>query len=475
MMVGYRVTMTFEPGRTIGGKYRLESEFARGGMGAIWRATHSELEVPVAVKIVTPELGLSPVALSRFKQEAKAAAQLRSPHVVQILDYGIEDGAPFMVMELLTGSDLSTEIERGGRLPPTRVVAVSAGISKALRLAHEAKIVHRDLKPENVFLARLGDEEVVKVLDFGIAKALSGEMGLVKTGSSTLIGSPLYMSPEQSRGEPVDVRTDLWSYAVVLFEALTGAPPFQGRGLGDVFAAICTGETPVPSHRGILVPGLDEFFRKALAKEREDRFASAKDLHEAFARCVTEAESRGVVSVVDPARTVAASSVAFGTEAVGTGAFGSTPPRSLVSTQAAISSEIKLAPKPGGGARRALFVGAATLLGCAIGGGVWLGTRTEDRIEPGLTNEMPAQSVDTQLSVLPVVSSPSPASAVASGSAAPPPPDPPPSAEVTSRASTSPRVVPATARSTSPASQPPTQAQPSKPTATPDDLFGIKR
>jgi eukaryotic-like serine/threonine-protein kinase len=471
--------MTFEPGRTIGGKYRLETEFARGGMGAIWRATHCELEVPVAVKIVTPELGLSPIALSRFKQEARAAAQLRSPHVVQILDYGVEDGAPFMVMELLTGSDLSTEIERGGRLPPTRVVAISAGISKALRLAHDAQIVHRDLKPENVFLARLGDDEVVKVLDFGIAKALSGEMGLVKTGSSTLIGSPLYMSPEQSRGEPVDIRTDLWSYAVVLFEALTGDPPFKGRGLGDVFAAICTGETPVPAQRGILLPGLDEFFRKALAKEREDRFASAKDLHEAFARCVTEAEERGVVSVVDPARTVAASSVAFGTEAIRTGALGSTPPRSLVSTQAAISSEIKVAPRPRGGARRALFVGAATLLGCAIGGGVWLGTRPSEPGAPTASQDAPSQTaapsgsagIDVRPtdapSALPAEASSS-ATAVASAAPTVSSAEPLASAPPRPLASSPPPRPPPTAKTGAPT------VVTAKPTNKPDDTFGVQ-
>ena len=475
--------MTFEPGRTIGGKYRLETEFARGGMGAIWRATHAELEVPVAVKIVTPELGLSAIALSRFKQEAKAAAQLRSPHVVQILDYGVEDGAPFMVMELLTGSDLSTEIERGGRLPPTRVVAISAGISKALRLAHDAQIVHRDLKPENVFLARLADEEVVKVLDFGIAKALSGEMGLVKTGSSTLIGSPLYMSPEQSRGEPVDVRTDLWSYAVVLFEAITGGPPFVGRGLGDVFAAICTGETPVPSHRGIVLPGLDEFFRKALAKEREDRFTSAKDLHEAFARCVSDAEARGVVSVVDPARTVAASSVAFGTEAARTGAFGSTPPRSLVSTQAAISAEVKIPQKRGGGARRALFVGAATVLGCAVGGGVWLGTRPSEPGAPSASQETSAPASTVENSG--VVVQPSAESSAPPTTPSAPPPDASSSAPAVVSAppvaSSTPVVSAPTARGPL-VGRPPASAKTAtpggataKPTGNPDDTFGVQK
>lgn len=325
--------MTFETGTTIGGKYKLEREIARGGMGAIWRAHHVELEVPVAVKIVSAELALSQTALSRFKQEAKAAAQLRSPHVVQILDYGVEAGAPFMVMELLHGDDLATTIENSGRLGLTRVCEIAAGVCKALRLAHEAHIVHRDLKPENIFLAKVGDDEVVKVLDFGIAKALTSETGLVQTGSATLIGSPLYMSPEQSRGEPIDTRTDLWSLAVVLFEALTGNPPFLGKGLGEVFAQICVAETPLPSSRGILIPGLDDFFRRALAKDREERFATAREFYDALLDCQESAppsrliELRGAQTVVAHATTAPP---------------GTATPKKLIATQDGISAEIKL-------------------------------------------------------------------------------------------------------------------------------------
>ena len=193
--------MTFETGTTIGGKYKLEREIARGGMGAIWRAHHVELEVAVAVKIVSAELALSQTALSRFKQEAKAAAQLRSPHVVQILDYGVEAGAPFMVMELLHGDDLATTIENSGRLGLTRVCEIAAGVCKALRLAHEAHIVHRDLKPANILTKDSWNESKgkngvdLKIADFGIAKLLNrSAQGQYYAG--TLTGTPTYMAPE---------------------------------------------------------------------------------------------------------------------------------------------------------------------------------------------------------------------------------------------------------------------------------------
>ncbi len=341
--------MAFGPGLILGGKYRLEREFARGGMGAIWQAHHTELEVAVAVKIINAELALSEVALGRFRQEARASAQLRSPHVVQILDYGVDDGAPYMVMELLKGTDLATLIETSGRLRIGRVLEIATGVCKALRIAHEANIVHRDLKPENIFIATVGGEEIVKVLDFGIAKALVGDTSLVTTNSSTLIGSPLYMSPEQSRGEPIDVRTDLWSLSVVLFEAITGAVPFDGKGLGDVFAKICAGETPSPSSHGIVVPGLDEFFKRALAKDREARFATALELLDAFADCADAAP----LSVLHGAKTVLAAKSDVRRQ------------EKLAGTQSAISSEI---PKEPSKARRRIglwFAGAAVVGGVA--------------------------------------------------------------------------------------------------------------
>jgi eukaryotic-like serine/threonine-protein kinase len=280
------------PGTVIGGKYRLTKELARGGMGSVWVASHTELDTSVAVKLISPELIASDAAIARFRQEARASAQLRSPHVVQILDYGVDAGAPFMVLELLNGEDLAELLDRAGRLSLSRTLEILAPVCKALKLAHDALIVHRDLKPPNIFIARSGDDEVVKIVDFGIAKAIAPTSGLAQTTSAALVGSPIYMSPEQSRGDGLDARTDLWSLGVVTFEMLTGAPPFNGRGLGDVFAQICHGKTPRPSDHGVIAEGLDTFFETALAKETRDRFPTARAFLEAFEKVVQACPTR---------------------------------------------------------------------------------------------------------------------------------------------------------------------------------------
>ncbi len=283
--------MSPEVGSVIGGKYRLYKPLARGGMGSIWVARHAELDVSVAIKLIAPELVASDSAVHRFRHEARAAAQLRSPHVVQILDYGVDAGLPYMAMELLSGEDLGALLERQGRLGLERVLELLRPVCKALKLAHEARIVHRDLKPANIYVAKVGDDEVVKVLDFGIAKALGGDGSMKHTASATLVGSPLYMSPEQSRGDPVDARSDLWALGVVAFEALVGRPPFEGRGLGDIFAQICHAPTPKPSELGVAIPGIDAFFARSLAKSPADRQASVSEWLAELEACLSDAKS----------------------------------------------------------------------------------------------------------------------------------------------------------------------------------------
>ena len=283
-----------EPDRIIGGKYRLEKPLAKGGMGSVWVARHTELDVPVAVKFMARELVGTPVAETRFKREAKAAAQIRSPHVVGIQDYGVEDGAPYMVMELLEGEDLAAHLAREQRLSVARIAEIVSQIAKALALAHAAGIVHRDLKPSNLFLARTGDDEVVKVLDFGVAKDTRARMAVDKTISGVLVGSPMYMSPEQARGESLDFRSDLWSIGVVVYEALTGRVPFESDHLGALLAKIYEANFIAPS---ALVPGLsgevDLFLSRALAKRPEDRYQSARELSDALAAVAKGVSTEG--------------------------------------------------------------------------------------------------------------------------------------------------------------------------------------
>ncbi|HTN87294.1 MAG TPA: serine/threonine-protein kinase, partial [Sorangium sp.] len=280
--------MLAREGALIAGKLRLERPLASGGMGAVWVARHLLLDTDVAVKFINTE-GDAPGSLrARFLQEAKASLRIKSPHVVQVLDYGVEDGTPFMVMELLEGEDLRAHLERAGRLSLEATYQLLAPLGRALRRAHSIGLVHRDLKPSNIFLARCGDEVIVKVLDFGIAKQVHEQPPSAVTTSSVIIGSPRYMSPEQVRAaKQLDHRSDLWSMGVIVYQALTGRTPFEDETLGGLIIAICAEPWPLPS---ALVPaldaGVDRFMARALERDPAARFQSADEMVDAFAALV---------------------------------------------------------------------------------------------------------------------------------------------------------------------------------------------
>ncbi|WP_437972069.1 serine/threonine-protein kinase [Sorangium sp. So ce260] len=271
-------------GSVIAGRYRLERMLARGGMGAIWVARHLQLDAGVAIKLMAPEYAASSTARARFEREARAAAQLKIPNVVHVHDYGIEGDTPFLVMELLDGEDLETRLAREGRLSLAATLGIVTQVCKALRRAHEMGIIHRDLKPANLFLSRQDDDELVKVLDFGIAKAPGMLLAGKETKTGTLVGSPYYMSPEQvRRSKTLDWRSDLWSVGVIAYRCLTGRLPFPGEEIGEVFVAICTEDAPlVSSLAPELGPEVDRFFSRALMRDPEHRFQSASELAEAF-------------------------------------------------------------------------------------------------------------------------------------------------------------------------------------------------
>jgi len=277
-------------GYVLAGKYRLERTLARGGMGELWVAEHLTLGEPVAVKLILTNLASRPDMSTRFKREAKAIAKLQrqTQHVVQIHDHGVDDGVPYSVMELLEGEDLNQRLSRIGRLTPAQALPLVAQLAKALQPAHQAGIVHRDLKLANIFLARKGDDEIVKVLDFGLAKGGGLEVVGDDTAPGDVLGSPRYMSPEQARGrDDLDGRSDLWSVAVLLFVALTGQPPFQSQKFGDLLLKICTDPTPLPSTIvAELPPAIDAFFLRALSKHRDDRYPSARAFVVAFAEAL---------------------------------------------------------------------------------------------------------------------------------------------------------------------------------------------
>jgi eukaryotic-like serine/threonine-protein kinase len=277
------------PSAVIAGKYRLESKIGEGGMGSVWRATHLRLEKPVAVKIVSATHAASFDARWRFQSEARAAAKLQSKNVVHIEDIGeMDDGTPFMVMELLKGMSLEQRIVREGPLALPETQRILAQVCRVLSRAHSAGIVHRDVKPENIFLAHLDgeDEMVVKVLDFGVAKSASAS-STSTTQTGALIGTPMYASPEQARArKDIDGRSDLYSLGLVTFVMLTAKDPFEADSLADLIIHICTGPLPrlLDAAPHALPPALEDWFARACAREPSDRFATADDFAEGFAK-----------------------------------------------------------------------------------------------------------------------------------------------------------------------------------------------
>lgn len=273
------------PGQVVGGKYRLERPLAHGGMGSVWVARHVELGTPLALKLMSGAMGDTTAARGRFEREARASAHLRSPHVVHVFDYGVDGDAPYIAMELLTGEDLADRLKRMKRLPIEAVTRIAADLAKGLQKAHDLGIVHRDLKPRNVFLASTEEGEVLKILDFGIAKT-ADMAGDTKTGE--LMGSPHFMSPEQARAKKaVDHRSDLWSFGVILFVALAGAPPHGGETIVEVLMKVAN--EPAPPITAIapdVPPAFDAFFAKALARDPDHRFASARDMAAAWVATV---------------------------------------------------------------------------------------------------------------------------------------------------------------------------------------------
>jgi eukaryotic-like serine/threonine-protein kinase len=271
------------PDSVLGSKYRLVRRIAGGGMGSVWLARHLSLDAEVAVKLMSPLIADTPTALSRFEREAKASAQLKSKHIVKVQDYGVEDGTPFMVMELLEGEDLGQRLTRVGKMSLAELSPIFTEICKGLKVAHEAGIVHRDLKPSNVFLAREAEDEIVKLCDFGVARETKTQIVEEKTSSGVVVGSPHHMSPEQAQAGKIDHRSDLWALGVLVYRALTGNKPFDGEALATVMLAVVTKDAPPATGVVPELPAdIDKFFARALSREVELRFQSAQAMAEAL-------------------------------------------------------------------------------------------------------------------------------------------------------------------------------------------------
>src|SRR6266545_2072569 len=269
-----------QPGDVLAGKYRVESILGAGGMGVVVLVQHIELGQRMAIKLMTPGVNHDPQAAIRFLREARAAAGLQSEHVVRIFDVGtLDSGAPYMVMELLRGEDLSQLLSNVGRLAVSEAVDYVLQACHAIAEAHAMGIVHRDLKPSNLFLTRRSDgSPLVKALDFGISKAMSPEgdsqFSANLTTTSAVMGSPLYMSPEQVRNaKQVDARADIWSLGVILHELLTGTPAFHADTLPGICAAIIADNPPpLRSLREDAPSELEDVLNRCLEKSVKNRY-----------------------------------------------------------------------------------------------------------------------------------------------------------------------------------------------------------
>ncbi len=271
------------PGLVVAGRYQLVSPLGQGAMGEVWSAVHTSLGTMMAVKLVAARAG-DEESGARFSQEARAAASLKSRHVVGVFDHGSEGALHYLVMELLEGETLGERLTRLGRLAEPDAARIIQEMARGVGRAHQLGVVHRDLKPANVFLARSDDGEVAKILDFGIAKLASTHGGF-QTRSGESMGTPAYMSPEQVMGTEVDHRSDLWQVAIVAFECLTGKLPYVASTTGELLSQIATRRLRAPTDLLPQLPrAVDIWFARATALDKNKRYDSAERLAEAFAR-----------------------------------------------------------------------------------------------------------------------------------------------------------------------------------------------
>jgi eukaryotic-like serine/threonine-protein kinase len=268
--------------QTVGGKYRIVKFLAEGGMGSVYEAQHLLVKRRFAVKFLRSDLLRRRDVLARFKLEAEAAGALESENIAAVLDFGIAaDGAPYIVMEYLDGIDLGRLLSVHGPLPPERAADLVYQACSGAQRAHEAGVLHRDLKPRNLLLCRRSDgTDLVKIVDFGVAKLQAGEAINAVTRTGGLVGTPSYMSPEQARGEPeIDARTDVYALGVILYELLSGRTPHPGDSYNAVLHHIATQPAlGLESAERELPPELNRIVERALAPDLRDRQASAAEL-----------------------------------------------------------------------------------------------------------------------------------------------------------------------------------------------------
>jgi predicted Ser/Thr protein kinase len=357
-------------GTVLAGKYRVDRILGEGGMGVVVAATDVQLERRVAIKFLLPDYAQHHEAAQRFLREARAAVKIQSEHVARVIDVGtMENGAPYMVMEYLEGRDLAALIDERLQLPVEEAIAYVLEACDAIAEAHSVGIVHRDLKPANLFLTKQPDGSVrIKVLDFGISKALAtpGTSDPSLTRTSSMMGSPLYMSPEQMKSaKNVDPRTDVWALGVIAYELLTGEPPFYAESIPELSDKVLLEEPrPIRSVRPDVPEALEAAVKRALAKDTAARFASVADLATAlasFGPARTRANVERATRVLRKSAMSSVTSEAGSLPAGSTGAYART---------AAAWTDPGAPTATSPGPRRGPMIGGAIALGVAVVGAV---------------------------------------------------------------------------------------------------------
>jgi eukaryotic-like serine/threonine-protein kinase len=479
------VAVGVREGDLLAGKYRIDKILGVGGMGVVVAAHHVRLDEKVAIKFLLPEALGNAEAMARFEREARAAVKIKSEHVARVIDVGtLENGSPYMVMDYLEGRDLGDWIRLSGALPIQQAVEFVLQACEAIAEAHGLGIIHRDLKPANLYVVTRADGLLaVKVLDFGISKVTSlgasgADMGMTKT--KAVMGSPLYMSPEQMQStRDVDARTDIWALGVILYELLTGRVPFNGETFAELVMKI--GTAPPESLCGLradVPPALEAAVLRCLEKDRTKRYANVAELASDLSRFGPKRARASVDRISRVIQTAGLSERPVPSPP----SSGDTAAQSSGAVVPTMSSWGHTSPPMG---RRGGLIASGVVAVLLIGGAVVAVSRSAGRSEPAA---MPAPpSAEPAAASAPVLAAaPQPVAAekmaaepaVAAPSAAPIPvtstrPAPP----VARGRASAPVGKPAAAAPAEPAAPPPPQpaaAAPAEPAAPPKNPFNVK-